>query len=108
VAEYYYFAKHAERANHIVDITPFIDRKIDALCAHDSQMKLTIDDMRLNLAVAGMDPNQLAMLDRDNYRPALEMAIRQWAGNVGAKAGFEYGEEFRRETAGDLLKEIMG
>ena len=108
VTDYYYFAKHPERANHVVDITPFIDKKIDALCAHDSQMKLTVDDMKLSLATAGMDPNQLAMLDRDNYRPALEMSIRQWAAKVGATAGYEYGENFRRESAGDLIKEIMG
>jgi len=105
--ECYYFAKNGERCNKIVDITDFIDKKIDALCAHDSQMKMTIDDMRMSLEVTGKDLDKLVMLDRENYRPVLEMGIRAWAEQVGAKAGFQYGEEFRYEAAGDLFSELM-
>ncbi len=103
-AETYYFAKKPERANLVVDITAFIDKKIAALCAHESQMKMTIDDMQMSLAAAGV----AATLDRENYRPIIEMGIRQWAANVGRPAGYEYGETFRHETSGDLIKEIMG
>ena len=104
VAETYYFAKNSERCDKVVDITPFLPKKIEALCAHDSQMKMMIDDLRLSLLATGTFEPLLAMLDRDNYRPALEMMIRAWAGIVGKKGGFEFGEEFRYERADDLMK----
>ena len=106
VAETYFFAKNPINTNKVVDITPFMDKKIEALCAHESQMKMTIDDIRLSLEAEGADHPILASLDRENYRPILEMGIRSWAEGVGAKAGFEYGEEFRVEQAGDLIRNL--
>ena len=108
VAERLYFAKAPAHADHIVDVTAFIDRKIEALCAHDSQMKSTVDDLRMSLQVTGKSPELLPLLDRDNYRPALEAMIRAWAGRVGARAGYQYGEEFRREVAGSFVTELVG
>jgi len=106
VVEVYYFAKDPVRANKVVDIGEHIGKKIDALCAHESQMKLTIDDIKLTMTAIGMDADSMAILDRDNYRPAIEMFIRAWANKVGAKASVEYGEEFRYEQAGDLIKSL--
>jgi len=100
VSEQYYFAKDPTHCNKVVDISAHIDRKIDALCAHDSQMKLTIDDLGMALAAAGAKQEMIDGLDRDNYRPALEMHIKAHAAEVGKKAGYEYGEEFRYELAG--------
>lgn len=108
VPELYYFAKRPANVNRVVDITPYIEKKIDALCAHDSQMKMTLDDIRLSLQATGADPGLFAMLNRDNYRPVLEMFTRGWAQKVGATQGYEYGEEFRVEGAMDLIREIMG
>ncbi|MBI5480951.1 MAG: PIG-L family deacetylase [Deltaproteobacteria bacterium] len=56
----------------------------------------------------GLRPELLPLLDRDNYRPALDALIRAWAGRVGAKAGYEYGEEFRYEVAGGFLDGLVG
>lgn len=100
VAEQYYFAKAPVHANKVVDTTAFIDKKIEALCAHDSQMKLTIDDLKLSLAAAGAGPDALAQLDRNNYRPLLEVYVKAHDAEVGKKAGFAFGEEFRYEMAG--------
>lgn len=107
VVETYYFAKDSSNANKVIDITEFIDKKVEALCAHDSQMKLFIDDIRLTLEATGENPQMLAVLDRDNYRPLLELAIKAWAQNVGAKSNVQYGEEFRYEKAGALIKKIV-
>ncbi len=106
VPEYYYFAKSPREANKIVDITETINVKINALCAHDSQMKLTVDDFRLSLTAAGVDADKLDMLDRDNYRPALEMYIKAWAGKVGERGGFTYGEEFRHDIVSNFITKI--
>jgi len=104
VAESYYFAKCPERANRVVDVTPFIGKKIEALLAHDSQMKLTVDSARLAFATCGSTPEAAAMLDRENCGPVLDFFVREMARKAGAKAGYEYGEEFRYETAVDLYR----
>jgi LmbE family N-acetylglucosaminyl deacetylase len=108
VAERYFFAKVPAHADHVVDVTAFIDRKIEALCAHDSQMKLTVDDLRASLQATGLRPELLPLLDRDNYRPALDAMIRAWGARVGAKSGYAYGEEFRHEVAGGFVTELVG
>jgi len=108
VPETYYFAKKTHEMNQVVDISGFIEKKIDAICAHDSQMKAMIDELRLSLGAAGIDPATLVMLDRNNYRPVLEMGIRGWAEKVGVPVGYAYAEEFRIERAGDIVRELLG
>ncbi len=103
VMEQYLFAKQPANANKVVDITEFIDKKIDALCAHDSQMKLTIDDLKMALTKTGASDDVLKMLDRDNYRPGIEMMIKAHCAEVGKEAGFEYGEKFYYEQAGGVI-----
>ncbi len=100
VSEQYFFAKHPVHANKIVDTTKYVGKKIEALCAHDSQMKLTVDDLRLSLLAAGADEEMVAQLDRENYEPLLEIYVKSHDAEVGKKAGFEFGEEFRHELAG--------
>ncbi|MFO8056545.1 MAG: PIG-L family deacetylase [bacterium] len=100
VAEQYFFAKHPVHANKVVDTTAFIEKKIQALCEHDSQMKLTIDDLKMSLEAAGAPPDTVAGLDRNNYKPLLDMYVKANDKQAGEKAGYEYGEEFRHEMAG--------
>jgi LmbE family N-acetylglucosaminyl deacetylase len=96
----YYFAKEPPLCNFVMDITNFIDKKIESICAHDSQMKLTIDELKLYLKGFGATEEMLAKVDRNNYRGVLDIMIKSMASNVGKKAGCAYGEEFRLERAG--------
>jgi len=100
VPEIYYFAKANVHANKYVDITGFIEKKIDALCAHDSQMKLTIDEMKMAMEANRIAPKTAAGLDRNNYRGVIELMARLYAEGIGKKAGYKYAEEFRHEIAG--------
>jgi LmbE family N-acetylglucosaminyl deacetylase len=100
VSEQYFFAKAPVHANKVIDISDYIDKKIDALCAHDCQMKLTIDDLRMALVAAGAPKESVDQLDRENYKPLLDIYVKAQAKEVGQKAGFEFGEEFRYELAG--------
>lgn len=106
VSEQYYFAKAPAHANKIIDTTDYVDKKIEALCAHDSQMKLTIDDLRMSLEAAGAGPEVVAQLDRNNYKPLLDVYVKAHDKEVGRKGGFEYGEEFRYELAGGPVAEL--
>jgi len=100
VPEYYYIAKEPVHANKVIDITPWIDKKIEALCAHDSQMKLTVDELKMAMAAFGAPADQLKLFDRNNYRGLLEFHVKGWAQEAGKKGGFPFGEEFRYELAG--------
>ncbi|MEX1194331.1 MAG: hypothetical protein WD904_00815 [Dehalococcoidia bacterium] len=40
--------------------------------------------------------------DPTDYRPVIEAQIRAWAGAVGKRAGFAFGEEFRRTRFGGV------
>jgi LmbE family N-acetylglucosaminyl deacetylase len=109
VAEAYYFAKESNLVNKAVDITPYVDQKIEALCAHDSQMKLTIDDLKLALEALGAKPELSAGLDRNNYQGLLTLMVKAWFGEVGKKHGFAFAEEFRVERAGGpIAAAVMG
>ncbi len=105
-AEQYFFAKHPVHANKVVDTTAFIDRKIEALCAHDSQMKLTIDELKMSLEAGGAPQEMVAGLDRNNYKPLLDIYVKANDSETGGKAGYEYGEEFRYELAGGPVAEL--
>lgn len=107
VPECYYFAKSAINANTVIDITKYIDKKIEALCAHDSQMKLTIDELKLTLESAKIAPKLTQSLDRNNYRGVIELMVKLYFGEVGKKAGYQFGEEFRYELAGgEIVKAV--
>ena len=96
VGEQWYFAKAPRDRNKYVDVTDTIDRKIEALCCHTSQMVLTVRDMQFALEASGLDVPWLAALDPHDYRDVIDKQIRATARAVGREAGFEYAEGFRR------------
>lgn len=102
VAETWYFAKCPRDANRIVDISDFIEKKVEAVLAHDSQMRMTVKEISMALSITG-EGNELLL---DNYQKVIEHFVKQWAKGVGKRGGFEYGEEFRVERAGDLIRSL--
>jgi len=106
VPERYYFAKAPVHANTVIDITPHIDRKLEALCAHESQMRMMVEELRRSFQATGKHPELLEALDPEHFRPPLELLIRAWARSVGKKAGYEYGEEFRYEYPGEIVDRL--
>jgi hypothetical protein len=102
VGERYFFAKSPRDANKVVDISEQIERKIDALCEHVCQMEMTVSELQMALAASGLDIPMLGEADPQNYRPIIDAQIRAWAGSVGRRSGFTYGEEFRRVRFGGI------
>jgi LmbE family N-acetylglucosaminyl deacetylase len=102
VGERYFFAKVPKDVNKVVDISGYIEKKVEALCAHVCQMEMTVMDLQAQLAASGLDIPALANADPKNYRPILDLQIKAWAASVGRREGFEYGEEFRRSRFGGV------
>lgn len=105
VLERYYFAKENKLCDTVVDITDFVDAKIQSLYAHDSQLRQMIDDLILTLKALDATGEMPAKVDRDNYRGLVELMIKALNGRIGSKAGYAFGEEFRYETAGGPVAE---
>ncbi len=96
VGELYFFAKTPRDVNKTVDISDYIERKIDALCEHASQMEMTVMDLQTQLAASGLEIPFLRDADPKHFRPVIEAQIKTWAASVGRREGFAYAEEFRR------------
>ncbi len=112
VGEQWFFAKSPRDVNKYVDITDYIDRKIEALCQHESQMVLTVADIQNALRGSGLSYPPLENLDPHDYRELIADRIKRVASAVGHAAGYEYAEGFRRQrfagiehTVGQTLEE---
>jgi LmbE family N-acetylglucosaminyl deacetylase len=108
VGERYFFAKSPRDVNKAVDISAYIDRKIDALCEHVCQMEMTVADLKLQLTASGLDVPMLADADPKEFRPVIDAQIKAWAASVGRRHGFEYAEEFRRTRFGSIERWAHG
>ena len=102
VGEQYFFAKAPRDVNKAVDISACVDRKIEALCQHVSQMEMTVAGLQVDLAASGLELAALANADPKDYRPVIETMIRTWAAGVGRRHGMAFAEEFRRERFGGI------
>jgi LmbE family N-acetylglucosaminyl deacetylase len=102
VGESWFFAKSPRDQNKFVDITETIDRKIEALYQHESQMVLTVSDLQFGLEASGLDVPGLRDLDPHDYRGVIDRRIRAVARAVGRDHGFEYAEGFRRARFGGI------
>lgn len=101
----YYFAKHPRDVNRIVNVTEVMDQKIDALCAHECQMHLIVQDLAMAARAAGISwPG--GELDYRHYRPVIDMGLRMRAENAARDVEFQYGEVFRVEAFGGLVEEL--
>ncbi len=102
VGERYFFAKSPRDVNKVVDISQYIDRKIEALFAHRCQMEMTVMDLQTQLAASGLEIPPLRDADPKNFRPVIEAQIKAWAASIGRRTGFGYAEEFRRTRFGGI------
>ena len=108
VGERYFFAKAPRDVNKTVDISEFIGRKVEALCEHVCQMEMTVMDLQASLAASGLASPLLSDANPKDYRPVIEAQIKAWASSVGKRAGFAFGEEFRRVRFGGIERWAAG
>lgn len=108
VGESWFFAKAPRDQNKFVDISGYIDRKIEALYQHESQMVLTVRDLQFALEASGLDVPSLRDLDPHDYRGVIDRQIRAVARAVGRDHSFEYAEGFRRTRFGGVERLAQG
>jgi hypothetical protein len=91
-----------------VDISDYIGRKVDALCEHVCQMEMTVMEAQTSLKASGLTAPLLGDADPKDFRPVIEAQIRAWAAAVGKRAGYAFGEEFRRVRFGGIERWAPG
>lgn len=107
ISEAYWFAKKPKNAKTYVDISDVIDKKIEALLKHDTQMELTIDSLVLEAKTLGIDIAGLEELDRDSRNGLIANAVREYTANVGKEYGLRHAEVFRYEKLG-MIELVLG
>ncbi len=106
-SELYWFAKSPLNADLYVDITHTIEKKLEALLAHDCQMVLTVDMLAREAAVLGLDLPMLDNPDAATRAQFIEMGIRNHFGALGRRVGVAYAEQYRYERIG-MLEQVLG
>ena len=108
VGEQWFFAKSPRDQNKFVDIGDYIEKKVDALCRHESQMVLTVQELQWGLKASGLEVPGLTDSDPHDYREVIDQRVRAVAKAVGRKCDFEYAEGFRRTRFGGILRYAEG
>jgi LmbE family N-acetylglucosaminyl deacetylase len=114
VTERYWYSKARWETNKLVDISDFMDKKLQALYGYQCQMILTTDEFVAAARAAGVDAGLLARIDPLDYKPIIDVGMRSRYGKFGAELGTTYAEAFRYEceevsaTFTTFLESVVG
>ena len=78
-----------------------------ALCEHKSQMIFLVEDIVRQARVAGVDLKAAAGETLADPNTAMRFAMQLIAVEVGARAGFDKGEAFRRTRFHPLIESLL-
>jgi len=91
VCERWYFARVPVEPNYVVDITPYIDQKIEALCAHDKMVRNTFHQLQLQLNTWGRRVPEVDAAIQGDLHPLVSEYMRQTAAHVAKQYDLEDG-----------------
>jgi LmbE family N-acetylglucosaminyl deacetylase len=97
VTERYWYSKAGWETNKLMDISDYMDEKLQALYGYQCQMILTIDDFVASARAAGIDNTTLSRIDPLDYEPLIDGLMRSRNGKIGEELGTQYAEAFRYE-----------
>ena len=98
VCERWYFARVPVDPNHIEDVTPYIEQKIDAMAAHEQMVRNTLHQLQLQLKTWGRRVPIVDKAIQGDLRPLVADFMKDNAREVAEKYGLEpdhYAEVFR-------------
>ena len=91
VCERWYYARTAFHANHVEDITDTMERKIDALCAHDEMIRNTLHQLQLQLRTWGRRVPRIDKAIAGDFKPLLAELVRADALSTAKEFGLPEG-----------------
>jgi len=106
VCERWYFARQLPETTYAEDITLYLSKKVEALCAHKTMMSHIFHQYRMQLKTWGHRVPWLDVsLEEGNLRPLIALAMQDQANAVAKKFNLgegRMGEVFRLVRFGDL------
>ena len=105
VCERWYFGRDLPGANYVVDVTDFMEQNIEALCAHRTMMRNTVNQMRLQVQTWGRSNASLEHAVEVDLRPILSQFLQSRAQGIADRFSLgegRLGEVFRYLRFGDL------
>jgi LmbE family N-acetylglucosaminyl deacetylase len=95
IAQTYFIAKHHLDPNHTEEITDQIDKKIQALLCHQTQMEFLLESTKQTLEAQGKPRDFLDSIDPKNHEELVGKIIRGRGAMIGKRVGVPFAEEFR-------------
>ncbi len=90
----YYYSRGPQAVNRVVDISPFIQRKLEALCTNKTQVGNMMNSMRARLAAQDLKLPILDTNDETAIRNYAEVFLLEESRRIGREHGLEYAERF--------------
>jgi len=94
VTEKYLYTEEPARMNKIVDITPYLQTKMDAMRIHQSQVEFLVQDVMLQANAAGIDLQQVAGNNIQDPFQALSFAMMAQMAEVGKIISVPFAEGY--------------
>ncbi len=105
VCEKWYYGRTLPHANHAEDVTEFIEKKIDALAAHQTAMRNAMNQFRMHLETYGRRMQLVEDAMKNGVRPVLDRFLKEQARETASlyQLGEDrYAERFRLVRFGAL------
>ncbi len=107
VSEKHFACDSPQLASRYIDISRTIDRKVEALLQHQSQVEFLVEDVARQAARAGLDLPSLLGGNALSAEQMLAAAVRMAAAQIGARSGFAYAEAFRVARFHPFVEQLL-
>ena len=101
VTDRYYYARGPQLVNRVVNISPYIEKKLEAICANKTQVGNMVNSMRARLAAQNLKLPILDVDDKAAVRNYAETILLEESRQIGCSYSLEYAEKYRYYVSAD-------
>lgn len=107
VTEKYFYGGTPETHNKFVDITEFLEKKLQAMAAHQTQVDFLVQEILSQVQSAGLDLSAILGEAAIDPTAALTGVLQAEASTTGMRAGAMYAEAFRYIRYDPIVENLL-